>query len=312
MLNSSILNNKPWKDPTWPTNAAILGPKGMVGPEERACYYWLGRNWLTGAGCIVDAGCFVGSSTFAFAAGAADAGRRTYDGRKLIHAYDYFKVVDRYVGEAISRDFRPISEGESYLDIFQAQTAPYADMIETHGGNFLSHRWHGDPIEILFIDIAKTSALNAHACGEFLPHLIPGRSVILQQDYYHCWHPYIHISMEFLSGELSLCDDHILHQTAMWRLAKPIPKEKLDRLAAYDLTKEERLGLLDRLIAKASPKIRPMIEVVKIWQVCIDADWDIAARTIANMRTSYDLDQQNALWARQLRQIIDAHSAHLA
>lgn len=133
------LRGKPWNDTRWPTSAAIRGPKGMVGPEERACYYWLGRNWLSGKGCIVDAGCFVGASTFCFAAGAADGGRRSFDGGKLVHAFDYFKVVDQYVGEAISRDFRPIARGQSYLDIFQAQTAPCADMIASYARDFLTN-----------------------------------------------------------------------------------------------------------------------------------------------------------------------------
>jgi len=306
------LKSKPWNDSRWPTNEAIHGPKGMIGPEERGCYYWLARNWLSGQGCIVDAGCFVGASTFCFAAGAADGGRRTVEGREVVHAYDYFKVVDQYVGDAISRDFRPVAKGESYLDIFEAQTAPYADLIATYPGDFLTHRWCGDPIEILFIDIAKTAALNAHACEEFLPHLIPGRSIIVQQDYCHCWHPYIHIAMEYLSEELELLDDHVPHQSAVWLLDKPIPKEKIARLAAYDLAKEERLALLDLLIAKSSPTMKPMIEIVKLWQLCLDCDWEAARRHLLGISGRYDLAGSQQLWARQAKQIVKAHSEQLA
>lgn len=303
MLDPGLLRTKPWNDGKWPTNPAIDGPKGMVGREERACYYWLGRNWLGDRGCIVDAGCFAGASTFCFAAGAADAGRRCFAGSKLVHAYDYFKVMDEYVGEAISRDFRPVRPGDPYLDVFEAQTAPYTDMIATHAGDFLTHRWHGAPIEILFIDIAKTADLNAHACGEFLPHLIPGHSVIVQQDYYHCWHPYIHYTMEYLCDEVELCDDHIPHQSAMWRLAKPVPKDKIQRLAADDLTKLERMALLDRLISKASPTIRPMLEVVRIWQMCLDGDKDAARGEIERLKAAHDLPKMGELWAIQALEI---------
>ncbi|MBU1213218.1 MAG: class I SAM-dependent methyltransferase [Alphaproteobacteria bacterium] len=303
MADIDALKSKPWQSMELPADAAILEPKGMVGPKERACYYWLGRNWLTDRGHIVDAGCFVGASTHCFAAGAADGGRRDLNGERLVHAFDYFKVVDKYVGEAITRDFRPIGEGESYLDVFETQTKPYADMIKTYSGDFLAHRWHGAPIEILFIDIAKTAALNAHACCEFLPHLIPGHSVIIQQDYYHCWHPYIHISMEFLDDELELVDDHVPHQSAVWRLTKPIPQEKIDRLAAYDLTKEERLSLLDRIIAKASPTIKPMIEVVKAWQLCLDGDWEEAEQAHRKLRHARDVEMMQALWAKQALEV---------
>ena len=122
----SGIRTKPWLAPGAGIPAVVDEPKGMIGPEERRAYYWLGRNRLSGAGCIVDAGAFVGASTFCFAAGAADGGRRDFRGGPLVHAYDYFKVVDEYVGNAIARDFRPIAAGEEitfdygdeYFDLF--------------------------------------------------------------------------------------------------------------------------------------------------------------------------------------------------
>lgn len=303
-LPPEVLLTRPWTETKTPASLDI--PKGMVGPRERACYYWLGKNWLSGQGTLIDAGAFLGASTLCFATGAADAGHKDFKGRPLIHAYDYFKVVDQYVGEAISRDFRPIKNGESYLDIFQAQTAAHANLIEPHPGNFLSHKWHGDPVEVLFIDIAKTADLNSHAIAEFFPHLIPGRSVLVHQDYFHCWHPYIHISMEFLADEFEMVDEHVPHQSRVWRLAKPIPAEKIARMAAYDLSREERLALLDRQIAKSSDFYRPMIEVVKLWQHCIDHDWDTAHKAMAAFRKNHDLENTQILWATQARDVENA------
>lgn len=277
----------------------IFAPKGMIGPEERHCYYWLGKNWLSGQGCIVDAGAFLGASTLCFAAGAAAGGRRDFNGDLLIHAYDYFKVVDEYVGEAIARDFRPIKDGESYLDIFAAQTGSYMDMIRAYPGDFLSHAWRGAPVEILFIDIAKTSELCAHAVGEFFPSLIPGRSVVVHQDYFHCWHPYIHIGMEFLDEEFELVDEYVPHQSRVWRLTKAIPAEKIARLAAYDLTKDERMALLDCLIEKSSELSRPMNEVVRLWQMCLDGEYDRAGAEFRRLDAAYVLGVRRDLWALQ-------------
>lgn len=300
-IDYALLKKKPWNSDTSlkPLFKQIYQPKGMIGPEERRCYFWLGKNLPTGNGCIVDAGSFVGASTLCFAAGAAAAGQREFNGRKIIHSYDYFQVVDQYVGEAITRDFRPIKQGESYLDIFEKQTAAYNDLIEAHPGNFLSHRWHGDPVVLLFIDIAKTAELNAHAIGEFFPSLIPGHSVLVHQDYFHCWHPYIHISMQFLNDEFELLDEHVAHQSCVWRLTKPIPEEKIDRLRKYDLTKEERLQCLDQLLGTSSLFMRPMIQVVRIWQQCLDKDWDAAAHDMAEFRRNFNLEREKALWAKQ-------------
>ena len=199
----------------------------MLGEEERRSYYWLGKHRSTGKGCVVDAGAFLGASTYCFAAGVHEAGHLTYNGKTAIHAYDYFKVVDEYVGEAISRDFRPIGPGESYLDIFLKQTGQFNSIITPYAGDFMEHKWNGDPIEVLFIDIAKTSELCAHAVGEFFPHLMPGTSVLVHQDYYHCWHPYIHIGMEYLTDEFELMDELVINQSRVWLLTKPLSAEKI-------------------------------------------------------------------------------------
>jgi hypothetical protein len=301
--NSDILKTKPWNAEIEQFPNLIYEPKGMIGPEERRCYYWLGKNWASGRGCIVDAGAFVGASTLCFAAGAAAGDHRDFNGQQLVHAYDYFKVVDKYVADAISRDFRPIGDGESYLDIFEHQTAAYKELIKTYPGDFLTHKWHGDAIELLFIDVAKTEDLNAHVIGEFFPSLIPDRSVVVHQDYYHCWHPYIHISMEFFNEEFELVDPYVPHQSRVWRLMKPLPEEKVARMCAYDLANAERLALLGRLIEKSSDPIRQMIKVIRIWQLCLDGDWDAASAGMNDLKRQYNLANRKALWATQALEV---------
>lgn len=308
-MDYNILKEKPWNNDASIISELIYQPKGMIGPEERRCYFWLGKNCVTDDRCIVDAGAFLGASALCFAAGAAAAGKTGCNGRKLIHAYDYFKVVDQYVGEAIRRDFRPIAKGDSYLDIFQQQTAAFEQLIEPHPGDFLAQNWHGDPIALLFIDIAKTSSLNAHVIGEFFPSLIPGESILVHQDYFHCWHPYIHISMEFFDDEFELMDEHVPHQSRVWRLVKPLSEEKLARMRHYDLSKAERLKFLDRLVEKSSGFMAPMVKVVRIWQHCLDGDWDTAAAGIAELRRDFRLEDVPGLWAKQALEV-ERHIAH--
>lgn len=57
------LNDRPWKKDGYAFPRHLENPRGMVGSEERRCYYWLGKNWYTGKGFIVDAGAFLGAST---------------------------------------------------------------------------------------------------------------------------------------------------------------------------------------------------------------------------------------------------------
>ena len=39
-MNSDILKNKPWNSEVDNIPNRIYEPKGMIGPEERRCYYW--------------------------------------------------------------------------------------------------------------------------------------------------------------------------------------------------------------------------------------------------------------------------------
>jgi hypothetical protein len=297
----SILRDKPWTRTTAP--AEVLQRKGMIGPAERACYYWFGRYWFSGDGAIVDAGAFVGASTAAFAAGAAASAKTAGASKPYVHAYDYFEVIDEYVGAAISRDFGPIKAGQSYRSHFEAQVAPFADVIRSYPGDFKSHTWNGTPIEILFIDIAKTKELNEHLLKEFFPSLVPGKSIVIHQDYYHCWHPYIHYSMEFLCDEFALIDDYVPYQSRVWLLTKAIPRHKLDELSAGLLAADARIRLLERLADRSSAFMKPMIEVVTVWELCQQRRYPEALGRLDCVGDEAALAQRPELWARQALQI---------
>lgn len=301
---SGDFSGKPWNARADEIPPEIFTPFGMVGPEERRCFYWLARHGFDGQGCIVDAGCFVGASTLCFAAGAAAAGYRSFQGAPIVHAYDYFKAHDDYVVGSIRKNGRRIGKGESYLYIFKEHTRNYADMIEVHAGNIFDQHWDGTPIELLFIDIVKRERINGHVAREFFPSLVPGKSFVIHQDYFHCWHPYIHVGMEYLADAFEVVDEYVPHQSRVWRLAAPIPSEKLARVQAYDFSKEERLALLDRLVANTQPHLRPMMETVRVWQIALDGDREMAWREIARIKAEYGSGEPGyRLWIQQIREI---------
>ena len=109
--------------------------------------------------------------------------------------------------------------------------------------------------------------------------------------------------MEFFCDEFELVDEHVLFQSRVWRLVKPLPQEKIERMRAYDLSSEERLSLLDRLIAKSTQHSRPMMEVVRMWQHCIDKDLSAVRADMARLRAEYGVDGRPELWFRQALQI---------
>jgi hypothetical protein len=181
-----------WDEDSLPQR--LRGLPSMLTYGERALLYSLGRGVAPGAS-LVDAGCFLGGSTASLALGCAE---RESEPRRLIHSYDLFRVdhsarthYGGLIGDLeIGADLRPVFEAVVGDDLL-----PY---VEVHAGDLLEQRWGGQPIDVLFVDVAKTWDLSDHVAHEFFPALVPGRSIVVQQDYIHEWLPWIHITMQLL------------------------------------------------------------------------------------------------------------------
>lgn len=299
-MEASILTGKPWlTDPTIPDE--IQFPKGMLGQEERAMLYYLARTAYRGRGTIIDAGAFAGSSAFSLAAGLSQSPFRASHFAR-IYSYDMFEAIDQYVADAITANFKPIGLGGCYLDVFEYQTGKYKDLIAVQPGDFMAYTPPPGPIEILFIDVAKNLDLNKHLVSGFFSRLIPGVSLVVQQDYYHAWHPYMQITMEILSHYLEVVDRLVVNQSRLYRYVTRIPDGIIRELSEYAYAGEFLIETLDRAIAKEDGCSRSMLEVTRIWQLVLLKRNEQALEAIAGMKDRPDFDK-NQLWGQQLLQI---------
>jgi organic radical activating enzyme len=298
----SAIRDKPWNTSTTP--AKIYEPKGMIGPEERRALYWLAKNWITGRGAIIDAGAYIGASAFSLAAGLS-ANPNIAGSRPVIHSFDYFRAIDDYVIRRLQQDAgRIVEPGDDYLDVFLRETHTYRRLIEPHPGDFLTMRWNA-PIEILFIDVAKTPELNAHLLREFFPHLIPGHSVVIQQDFFHCWHPHIHITMEALAPYFEILDRRIDYTSRLYLCTKAIPPAALEEAACYAYSPEERLTMLDALAGKEIGDSRAMMEVVTMWQLALDGNNALLEQRQADLLQRHGAVCEDANWWRQAQEVME-------
>jgi len=166
--------------------------KTMLSIEERQLLQWLTAHYYSGEGAIVDGGPFVGGSTVPLAEGLLSAGRSD-----LIDVYDRFEV-EPYMSELYFQE-EGLVGGESFLPVFECNTAHVAQLLAVHAGDLLSKSWRGDPIEILFVDCSKTWELNDFIVSEFFPSLIGGRAVVIQQDFVFALCPWVALTMEHLA-----------------------------------------------------------------------------------------------------------------
>ena len=166
--------------------------KTMLSAQELTLLYRLARDTYAGCGEIVDGGAFLGGSTLALALGLRD-NPRVADKAFRIHSYDYF-VADHFVAQFISG----VPEGASTRPTTTAssrrspRTSPCTRAT--------SRRFRGGatrPIDILFIDVAKSWETNDFLLHQFFPQLTAG-SYVIQQDYHWPHTPWISITMELL------------------------------------------------------------------------------------------------------------------
>ena len=198
----------------------------MLVPDELRLLMHLAQSYYEGRGVIVDAGSFLGGSTIALAEGLKrnDMGRKRSG--KVIHSFDRFEVEEWTRGTFFPET---TPAGADFRDEFLRNIAPYADVVEVHAGDITNHRWNGEPIELLFIDVAKHWTVCDAVTWEFFPHLIPGRSLVVQQDYlYHHWVAWLHVTMEFYADYFEyVCDTEV--NSVLFRYVKKIPESVLRR-----------------------------------------------------------------------------------
>jgi hypothetical protein len=135
-------------------------------------------------------------------------------------------------------------EGDRFRNVFDANTAAWRGILEVHDGDITTFPWAGGPIEILFIDICKLWHVNDYVTREFFPNLIPGRSLVVQQDFFHHLEYWVIVAQELLHDYFEYVG-FIRWNTAVFRCVKAVDP------AAIPLRLRE-LGLpeLDRLLRK--------------------------------------------------------------
>ena len=240
-----MVDAKPWLDPNAQAGSYALG---LLGLEERKLLYQWARHNYTGEGAVVDLGSFCGASTCCLAAGMRDNPRAA--GRH-IDSYDSFIASEPYLVDFVHQQFgEAIEMGQSFAATFRRATAEFADLIEVHAGDLLEQSWPSDrPIEILFVDVAKTLALSGKVLTEFFPHLTPGKSIVIHQDFYHPTAFYLPVVMDFLMDHFTIIEAG-RDWSVVFRMESPIPQEKLQTAGLYKFSFAQQQAALRRMMRR--------------------------------------------------------------
>jgi hypothetical protein len=242
----TLLAAAPWNlDDTRRAEGLIDAPT-MLAPEERRFYYWCAAHWAQDAGAVVDLGAYAGGSTARLAAGVAARG-----GTARVHAFDRFSSDEKTKKKVLYRQGIPPFEGRDIMPIARRHLSSWKDRITFHQGEVQQLGWDGSPIEILAVDIGKRASVLDEIAAQFYPHLIPGRSLLIQQDFLSWRLPWLSAQMT----RLAECLKPVAvapKDTVAFLCTAPITAEHLNRAAVAGLSDGELQSDIGKMAGRLS------------------------------------------------------------
>ena len=240
---------------------------GMTSMEEQLFFENYAQNEYSGRGEIVELGCWFGSSTISFAMGL-EANVSVASKSQRIHAYDIFVwysmagMEPSVVGTSLEGKYK---DGDSFLDEYLERISPWKNLVRVYPGDLTEIGWqHGD-IECLFIDAMKSWELANSITKNFFPHLIPGLSIVIHQDFAHYYTSWIHLLMYRLREYLVPIEHPFIYSSRAFRSVKPIPPEVLQESYSFDTFTQAEVEAAFTYSLEITPeKMQPNILAAKV------------------------------------------------
>ncbi len=221
----------------------------MISPAERRYLFELARS-LRGRGHVVEIGPWLGGSTVCLAAGLSS--RRAKQGAAeapwRVHAFDSF-VWRPFMAERAPLGLEP---GDSFLPAFRQNVAPWEDLVVAHRATLPDEIVRGDPaaeqirdagapapatwrrddpIELLFVDGAKSWTAMRYVLGTFGPALVEGGWLVLQD--YRFWGAWWVASMLELVSECLELERIVPANTVTFRVIRPLDDAALGAIPEW-------------------------------------------------------------------------------
>lgn len=252
----------------------------MMTRAELDLLYSIARHYFAGEGEIIDAGIFMGASTHCFARGV-EANRRISDEVRdrpgVVNSYELARVTGvMSASKRLSQKIGPA--GSDFSPVLRELLSPLGDRVDLNVGDVCAATWPETPIEILFVDVAKTAGILDAINGTFLPHLIPARGLLIQQDYfwYLDW---------WINSFMARYDDHFTvvareDGTCVFRLDSALPSTAFEPGAGTEFNPDETIDLLKLTAEQAGTIGQLMMADLLVINYCVSSDLPEQARTL--------------------------------
>jgi hypothetical protein len=224
----------------WATGSFQLPPQipTMITKEEARYLNWLTATFWDDSGHVVEMGPWLGGSTYCLASGMA---RPHGESKHRLHVFDSFEWRDFMA----SRAPLELQAGASFEDHFRQNVSSFGDLVLSRravlpdellatdasladyraAGNapYAPLTWQEGPIQLLFIDGAKSWTGMVHLLKQTAPHWLAGRTVVVCQDYKHWGCYWVTALVEVLSHRLRVL--HVIEKNTVTFVVESKPTE---------------------------------------------------------------------------------------
>jgi len=279
----------------------------MLTHGERRLLHWLARDVWEGWGAIVDAGCFLGGSTAALASGIAAREQAPAPGGPTppMWTYDLFLADEFAIRSGHLSRWPDIRVDESFRAAFDDLIGDLGALTRVREGDITAEQWDGGPIEILFLDVLKNPQINDAVLSRFLPSLVAGRSVIVQQDYVHGMLPWIHITMELLDDAVERIADEA--GSRVYAVTGEITAERIAEILPLDeqVSRERQHELMERVVSDTWGDARGMLLLAQANLLRAHGQLATAEAILAHVETRYRDAHSVSYDAAETRRVLE-------
>lgn len=206
---------------------------GMTSMEEQLFLEDYAQNQYLGQGEIVELGCWLGSSTISFAMGLEKNVSIT-NKKGRIHSYDLFIWSSGMEKSLLDNPLQyKYKNGDSFLDEYLERINPWKYFVEIYPSDLTEIGCQQGKIECLFIDAMKSWELANSILENFFPHLIPGLSLVIHQDFAHYYTSWIHLLMYRLRKYLVPIEHPFICSSRGFTPVQAIPNTVLQEASSF-------------------------------------------------------------------------------
>jgi len=243
----------------------VLSAPSMMNAYERAFLYQTAKDYYSGDGIILDGGIFMGASTCAFGYGVGECDVRssvishfTKPIVSIDQAIASVPMVERFKREGAEG----IKPGDSFAHIIRKNIEPVSELVDLRIGDITKIGLVNQDIEILFLDVLKSRNLSLFAIENYFPRLIPGRSLVIQQDYFIDGLVYVRIHQECLADKFEFIGE--IGSTAIFRCKEKITEDEAKEVAVKCKSLDQQCAYLDAATQRSADPQRRLLMMISV------------------------------------------------